>query len=77
AMLVHACLRVIGRKGYEILIDKGIEKARYFADLVKADDDFELISEPELCLLTYRYVPKQIKQKIAEADEQTRLDIFA
>lgn len=77
AMLVHACLRVIGRKGYEILIDKGIEKARYFADLVKADDDFELISEPELCLLTYRYVPKQIKQKIAQADEQTRLDIFA
>ncbi len=77
AMLVHACLRVIGRKGYEILIDKGIEKAQYFAELVKADDDFELISEPELCLLTYRYVPKKIKQKIAEADEQTRLDIFA
>lgn len=77
AMLVHACLRVIGRKGYEMLIDRSINKAHYFADLIKADDDFELISEPELCLLTYRYVPKQIKQKIAQADSQTRLDIFA
>ena len=77
AMLVHACLRVIGRKGYEMLIDRSINKAHYFADLIKADDDFELISDPELCLLTYRYVPKQIKQKIAQADSQTRLDIFA
>ena len=51
AMLVHACLRVIGRKGYEMLIDRSIKKARYFADLIKADEDFELISEPELCLL--------------------------
>ena len=77
AMLVHACLRVIGRKGYEMLIDRSIKKAKYFADLIKADEDFELISEPELCLLTYRYVPKQIKQAIAEADEKTRIDIFA
>ncbi|MEM6984158.1 MAG: pyridoxal-dependent decarboxylase, partial [Pseudomonadota bacterium] len=77
AMLVHACLRVIGRKGYEMLIDRSIKKARYFADLIKADEDFELISEPELCLLTYRYVPKQIKHAIAQADAQTRLDIFA
>jgi len=77
AMLVHACLRVIGRKGYEMLIDRSIKKARYFADLIKADEDFELISEPELCLLTYRYVPKQIKNAIAQANAQTRLDIFA
>lgn len=77
AMLVHACLRVIGRKGYEMLIDRSINKAHYFADLIKGEDDFELISEPELCLLTYRYVPKQIKQKIAQAAPQTRLDIFA
>ncbi|WP_105167453.1 pyridoxal-dependent aspartate 1-decarboxylase PanP [Pseudoalteromonas sp. T1lg23B] len=77
AMLVHACLRVIGRKGYEMLIDKGIEKAKYFAELIKQDPDFELISEPELCLLTYRYVPAQIREAIANADEQERIDIYA
>ncbi len=77
AMLVHACLRIIGRKGYEMLIDKGINKARYFADLIKDDDDFELITEPELCLLTYRYVPARIQRILASADEQTRMDIYA
>ncbi|KAF7772342.1 glutamate decarboxylase [Pseudoalteromonas citrea] len=77
AMLVHACMRVIGRKGYEMLIDKGIDKARYFAELIENDPDFELISEPELCLLTYRYVPKQIQLAIAEADEAERIEIYA
>ena len=64
AMLVHACLRVIGRKGYEMLIDRSIVKARTFAELIKQDEDFELISEPELCLLTYRYVPKRFKKNL-------------
>ncbi|WP_105253760.1 pyridoxal-dependent aspartate 1-decarboxylase PanP [Pseudoalteromonas sp. T1lg75] len=77
AMLVHACLRIIGRKGYEMLIDKSLDKARYFADLIKAEPDFELISEPELCLLTYRYVPEAIKTRLKSADEQTKLDIYA
>jgi glutamate decarboxylase len=77
AMLVHACMRVIGRKGYEMLIDKGIDKARYFAELIQEDPDFELISEPELCLLTYRYVPKKIQDAIAQADESERIEIYA
>ncbi|MFC3032923.1 pyridoxal-dependent aspartate 1-decarboxylase PanP [Pseudoalteromonas fenneropenaei] len=77
AMLVHACLRVIGRKGYEMLIDKSISKAKFFAELIKADDDFELISEPELCLLTYRLVPTAIKKAIANADSDEKLEIYA
>ncbi|WMN58929.1 putative pyridoxal-dependent aspartate 1-decarboxylase [Pseudoalteromonas xiamenensis] len=77
AMLVHACLRVIGRKGYEMLIDKSISKAKYFADLIKADEDFELISEPELCLLTYRLVPKAIKDAIAKASDEEKIEIYA
>ncbi|KID55014.1 glutamate decarboxylase [Pseudoalteromonas luteoviolacea] len=77
AMLVHACLQVIGRKGYEMLIDHSIEKAHYFAHLISEQDDFELISQPELCLLTYRYVPREVKQALQVADEQEKLDIYA
>ncbi|MBP8227612.1 MAG: putative pyridoxal-dependent aspartate 1-decarboxylase, partial [Pararheinheimera sp.] len=50
AMLVHACLQVIGRQGYEILINRSLDKARYFAGLIKEHAEFELITEPELCL---------------------------
>ncbi|WP_333606606.1 pyridoxal-dependent aspartate 1-decarboxylase PanP [Arsukibacterium sp.] len=76
AMLVHACLQVIGRDGYEILINRSLEKARYFATLISHNIDFELITEPELCLLTYRYVPAQVQQAMrgASPEQLTRFN---
>lgn len=70
AMLVHACLQVIGRDGYEILINRSLEKARYFATLIDHNIDFELITEPELCLLTYRYVPAQVQKAMTKANPE-------
>lgn len=70
AMLVHACLQVIGRQGYEILINRSLDKARYFAGLIKEHAEFELITEPELCLLTYRFVPAQVQQAMATASAE-------
>ncbi|QYK11713.1 putative pyridoxal-dependent aspartate 1-decarboxylase [Shewanella rhizosphaerae] len=67
AMLVHACLQIIGRDGYEILINNSLEKARYFGELIAAQDDFQLVSRPELCLLTYRYVPAKVQALLNEA----------
>lgn len=73
AMLVYASMHIISRAGYELLIDQSIAKARYFADLIKAQPDFELVSEPELCLLTYRYLPAHIKQALEKADAKQKL----
>lgn len=70
AMLVHAGLSIIGRKGYEILIDQGIERARRFARRIDAHPDFELVSEPELNILTYRYVPAWVQQTLAQAEPE-------
>ncbi|MBY7666056.1 pyridoxal-dependent aspartate 1-decarboxylase PanP [Vibrio anguillarum] len=67
AMLVYASMHIISRPGYELLIDQSLAKARYFADLIKEQDDFELISEPELCLLTYRYIPAFVRQALQQA----------
>ncbi|GAB1051324.1 MAG: putative pyridoxal-dependent aspartate 1-decarboxylase [Shewanella algae] len=57
AMLVHACMQIIGKEGYEILINNSLEKARFFAGLIEQHSEFELVSAPELCLLTYRWCP--------------------
>lgn len=70
AMLVHACLQIIGRDGYEILINNSLEKARYFAEQIDAHPDFELVTAPELCLLTYRYVPASVQAAMQVAIEQ-------
>lgn len=72
AMLVHAGFSIIGRKGYELLIDMGIERARTFADLIKRHPDFELTSEPELNILTYRYCPQKIRQALERANPEQR-----
>lgn len=71
AMLVYSSLHIISRPGYELLINESIRKTHYFAELIHSQDDFELISEPELCLLTYRYIPKDTQQalRIASPDE--------
>lgn len=67
AMLLFACMNIISRPGYEMLINNSIEKAKHFAALIEAHPDFELVSEPELCLLTYRYVPAETQRALALA----------
>lgn len=76
ALLVHGGLSIMGRKGYELLIDLGIERARTFAGLIRQHPDFELTSEPELNILTYRYCPAAIQQRLATASatEQARMN---
>jgi len=69
AMLVYASLHIISRPGYEMLINQAIEKAEYFADIINQHEDFELVTKPELCLLTYRYVPKTVQAFLAKAVE--------
>ncbi|UUM31547.1 pyridoxal-dependent aspartate 1-decarboxylase PanP [Vibrio japonicus] len=75
AMLVYAAMHIISRPGYELLIDKSIEKAKYFANLIKEQPDFELVSEPELCLLTYRYLPPHIKGALASANIEQKAEL--
>ncbi|MFE8070543.1 putative pyridoxal-dependent aspartate 1-decarboxylase [Marinobacteraceae bacterium S3BR75-40.1] len=77
AMLIHSGLRIIGREGYEILINEGIEKARAFADLIEQTDDFELISAPELNILTYRFCPPAVREALAKGDARQRERINA
>jgi len=72
AMLVYSSMHIISRPGYELLIDQSINKALYFADLIEKQPDFELITKPELCILTYRYLPKLTWNALCLADEEQK-----
>ena len=67
SLLVHAGLSIIGRKGYELLINLGIERAKKFAGMIRKHPDFELTSEPELNILTYRYCPQSVQQQLSRS----------
>lgn len=75
AMLIHSGLKVIGREGYEILINQGIEKARLYAEMVLSRESFELITEPELNILTYRYCPSDIRETLGKQPPELRRKI--
>lgn len=75
AMLVHSALKIIGRRGYSLLIENGIDLARRFADRIESQPDFELISEPELNILTYRWAPEAVKAALRDADADRRRQI--
>lgn len=73
ALLVHAGFHIMGREGYELLINRGIELAKEFAAMIEEAPDFELVSKPELNLLTYRYVPENIKQRLENASGDAKI----
>jgi len=75
AMLVYASLHIISRPGYEMLINQAIERAEYFAELINEHDEFELITRPELCLLTYRYAPKSVQALLARNDDEANKSV--
>lgn len=68
ALLVHACINILGREGYRRLIDNSISKAHTFSEMIRDNDHFELISKPQLCILTYRYSPPKL-QRILDAPD--------
>ena len=60
ALMVYSSLHILGRRGYELLINKSIELALEFAAMINAHPDFELTTQPTLSLLTYRLRPQTL-----------------
>lgn len=75
AMLVHAAFNIIGRKGYEIIIDQNVDKAKAFARMIDAHSDFELITDPELNILNYRYVPAAVQALLADSSREEQMRV--
>jgi glutamate decarboxylase len=57
ALFVHAAVHIIGRHGYELIVDENIRKAAEMANAIRNRSDFQLLFTPETNVLLYRYVP--------------------
>jgi glutamate decarboxylase len=60
ALTVYSSLHILGRNGYQLLIDKAISLAQTFARMINKHSHFELITEPVLSILTYRLRPAHL-----------------
>ncbi|MBF0303954.1 MAG: aminotransferase class V-fold PLP-dependent enzyme [Desulfamplus sp.] len=75
SLILDSALKIMGTKGYALMIDHGIETARKFADEIKKRELFELITEPELNILTYRMVPSQIRKRLETVDKDEKREL--
>jgi putative pyridoxal-dependent aspartate 1-decarboxylase len=62
SLILDSALKIMGSQGYALMIEHGIETARLFAQKIAARNQFELVTEPVLNILTYRAVPAPLNQ---------------
>jgi glutamate decarboxylase len=75
SLILDSALKIMGSRGYALLIDHGIETAREFADEINKRLDFQLVTPPELNILTYRLFPAHLQKQILGADAEQELRI--
>ncbi|QTA88876.1 pyridoxal-dependent aspartate 1-decarboxylase PanP [Desulfonema magnum] len=72
SLILKSALEIMGTEGYALLIDHGIETARAFAEEIQKRPLFELVTRPQLNILTYRIFPEPIRKEWDAADTQKR-----
>ncbi|MEA3224296.1 MAG: pyridoxal-dependent decarboxylase [Thermodesulfobacteriota bacterium] len=64
-----AAFKIIGRDGYNIIFEHATNLQKTFVGMIKKDHLFELLNEPELFIINYRFVPKELKKRLDEIIE--------
>ncbi len=72
SLILDSSLKIMGSKGYGLMIDHGIETAKIFAEKINARPLFQLISKPRLNILTYRLVPLSIRKELDSSPDKER-----
>ena len=62
ALAVWATLAAYGRAGYRAMVERHIALARRVAEQIRASTDFELLEEPRLNVICFRYRPPAVPE---------------
>jgi glutamate/tyrosine decarboxylase-like PLP-dependent enzyme len=62
SLAVWATLAAYGRSGYRAMIERHVSLARRVADQIRAAADFELLEEPRLNVICFRYRPPGVPE---------------
>jgi tyrocidine synthetase-3 len=74
-LLIHAGLCMFGRKGFGEVVRHNYKTAQWFAQRIQKHEAFELMYEPQLNIVLYRYIPIQLRdKKVFTAPEIDRIN---
>jgi glutamate decarboxylase len=79
ALLLHGGVNLLGQSGYAALIDEGIRKVAFMAEQVHSRPEFEVLVEPQINILTYRYLPPEFRERasLSKLQKQDQEEINA
>lgn len=72
SLVLDSALKIMGKNGYALLIDHGLTTAREFACEIKKRRLFELVTKPQLNILTYRICPPHFKELMLKGSDKER-----
>lgn len=59
-----ASLKIFGKEGYNVIFKKASHSTKTFIDILNVSEDFETLNYPELFIVIYRFIPKEVKDKL-------------
>ncbi|GAB4185283.1 MAG: hypothetical protein Tsb002_08910 [Wenzhouxiangellaceae bacterium] len=62
SFFMHVTFNLLSRRGIGWLIDKGMSATQVFKQLIIEHEAFELIGDPEINILNYRYIPIKLRR---------------
>ena len=75
SLILHGAFELLGKEGYGMLIDHGIDLAVKFSEEIRKRENFQLVTSPKLNILTYRYCPTRIKQGLLSKTDREKEEI--
>ena len=69
ALKPWASLKIIGREGYGILMKQARKATENLLGMISHCGNFEALNDPDLFILTYRFVPEALKSHMASLEE--------
>lgn len=75
-LYLHACLHLIGKQGYEELFDIALNNVKTMASYIQENPAFELLTEPTVNILSYRFIPQRFRNKNLTAEDNQQINQF-
>ena len=67
-----AALKIMGRDGYRLLMRSARDNAYTLKENLDGCGNFETLNTPELFILIYRFVPRQVNEQLAKWQEERK-----
>jgi glutamate decarboxylase len=67
-----AALKILGRDGYRLLLRSARENTDTLQGILEGCGNFETLNSPELFILIYRFVPRQVQEQLAKWQGERR-----